>query len=451
MININSILESLETSNTNISNNKSIKEKSEDFSKIFEKELSLKDKNKYINKESKNPMDKTKSIKEITKEHVEDNWLTKEEDKTKMDIKDEVLALMNELWKLVDKLGLQFKNQENFEQLKLDMDFQLAKFEQLIEENSFEYSALENIMDLIEYIEEFLIEIKTIRPSGNELETIDEFPLELEEVEVLLNQIKETIENTIPYKQQGKSTDSSNSNTNKESPDEFDLVQKPLEAQEKSEEWIQSLENEPDLGDESIINDIVIGDTQELLEERVEFNDSPNNPLLEIVDREINTTKNIEGNKEELKEINHRDIFKQIVEEAKLNLDDFKQEIRLKLKPEILGELMLKMEMEKGSILAKIMVDNYRTKEIIEANLYQLKEDMRENGLDIKTFEVFVGTNEDFEREGDLDFNSNKKQNKSPTKLKIKNKELIEKEIYMQNTLPIANELNKKGSINLLA
>ncbi len=81
----------------------------------------------------------------------------------------------------------------------------------------------------------------------------------------------------------------------------------------------------------------------------------------------------------------------------------------MKLKPEILGELMLKMEMEKGSILAKIMVDNYRTKEIIEANLYQLKEDMRENGLDIKTFEVFVGTNEDFEREGDLDFNSNKK------------------------------------------
>ncbi|NLV76425.1 MAG: flagellar hook-length control protein FliK [Tissierellia bacterium] len=106
------------------------------------------------------------------------------------------------------------------------------------------------------------------------------------------------------------------------------------------------------------------------------------------------------------------------------------------------------MEMEKGSILAKIMVDNYRTKEIIEANLYQLKEDMRENGLDIKTFEVFVGTNEDFEREGDLDFNSNKKQNKSPTKLKIKNKELIEKETYMQNTLPIINE---KGSINLLA
>lgn len=448
MININSILESLETSNTNISNNKSIKEKSEDFSKIFEKQLSLKDKNKYINKESKNPMDKTKSIKEITKEYGENNCLTKEEDKTKMDIKDEVLALMNELWMLIDKLGLQFKNQENFEQLKLDMDFQLAKFEQLIEENSFEYSALENIMDLIEYIEEFLPQI--IPFSGNKLEAVDEIP-ELEEVEVLLNQIEETIEEIIPYKHQRKSADSNNNNMKRGNIDEFDLVQEPLEVQEKSEEWIQSLENEPDLGDESITNHIVIDDTQELLEERVELNDSQNNPLLEIVDRGINNTKNIEGNKEDLKEINHKDIFKQIVEEAKLNLDDFKQEIRIKLKPEILGELMLKMEMEKGSILAKIMVDNYRTKEIIEANLYQLKEDMRENGLDIKTFEVFVGTNEDFEREGDLDFNSNKKQNKSPTKLKIKNKELIEKEIYMQNTLPIANELNKKGSINLLA
>lgn len=445
MININSILESLETSNTNISNTKSIKEKTEDFSKIFEKQLSPKDKNKYINKESKKPMDKTKSIKEIVKEHVEDNWLTKDEDKTKMDIKDEILALMNELWKLVDKLGFQFKNQENFEQLKLDMDFQLAKFEQLIEENSFEYSALENIMDLIEDIEEFLPQI--IPFSGNKLEAVDEIP-ELEEVEVLLNQIEETIEEIIPYKHQRKSADSNNNNMKRGNIDEFDLVQEPLEVQEKSEEWIQSLENEPDLGDESITNHIVIDDTQELLEERVELNDSQNNPLLEIVDRGINNTKNIEGNKEDLKEINHKDIFKQIVEEAKLNLDDFKQEIRIKLKPEILGELMLKMEMEKGSILAKIMVDNYRTKEIIEANLYQLKEDMRENGLDIKTFEVFVGTNEDFEREGDLDFNSNKKQNKSPTKLKIKNKELIEKETYMQNTLPIINE---KGSINLLA
>lgn len=448
MININSILESLETSNKKNPNTESIREKTEDFAKIFKKQLISKDKCKDLNKESKNPMDKTKSIKEITKEHVEDNWLTKEEDKTKMDIKDEVLALMNELWMLIDKLGLQFKNQENFEQLKLDMDFQLAKFEQLIEENSFEYSALENIMDLIEYIEEFLPQI--IPFSGNKLEAVDEIP-ELEEVEVLLNQIEETIEEIIPYKHQRKSADSNNNNMKRGNIDEFDLVQEPLEVQEKSEEWIQSLENEPDLGDESITNHIVIDDTQELLEERVELNDSQNNPLLEIVDRGINNTKNIEGNKEDLKEINHKDIFKQIVEEAKLNLDDFKQEIRIKLKPEILGELMLKMEMEKGSILAKIMVDNYRTKEIIEANLYQLKEDMRENGLDIKTFEVFVGTNEDFEREGDLDFNSNKKQNKSPTKLKIKNKELIEKEIYMQNTLPIANELNKKGSINLLA
>ena len=119
--------------------------------------------------------------------------------------------------------------------------------------------------------------------------------------------------------------------------------------------------------------------------------------------------KNLEVKEQSLDEIYQKDLFKQIVDKVKFIQDDIRQEIRIKLKPEILGELMMRMEVEKGVVVANIMVDNYKTKEIIETNLYQLKEDMHDNGLEIKTFEVFVGTNEDFEREGRQDLFKQKK------------------------------------------
>ena len=56
-------------------------------------------------------------------------------------------------------------------------------------------------------------------------------------------------------------------------------------------------------------------------------------------------------------------------------------------------KLVLKMESEK-EILAKIMVDNYRTKELISKSL-STKTRYEENGQKLN-FETIVGTNEDF-------------------------------------------------------
>ncbi len=147
-------------------------------------------------------------------------------------------------------------------------------------------------------------------------------------------------------------------------------------------------------------------------------------------------------------EVDEKQIIEQIVSKAKLIVDDNKQEIRIKLKPEILGELMLKMEVVKGGdVLAKVMVDNHRTKELIEANLFQLKEDMKENGLEIKTFEVFVGSNEDFDREDAEQFNFKKRTNK----IKIKDDELKEIKIYDQNITRSIEGLYEEGQLNLFA
>ena len=108
---------------------------------------------------------------------------------------------------------------------------------------------------------------------------------------------------------------------------------------------------------------------------------------------------------------------------------------------------MIKMEEVKENVLAKIMVDNHRTKELIEANLFQLKEDLKENGLEIKTFEVFVGTNEDFERENTEQFNFKKR----PNKTKVKAEELKEIKIYDANTLVNMEGIYEEGRLNLLA
>ena len=47
----------------------------------------------------------------------------------------------------------------------------------------------------------------------------------------------------------------------------------------------------------------------------------------------------------------------------------------------------MKIEVAKGAITAKIMVEN-QNKEIIEGNIIQLKEEIKDTGLEIKTFEV---------------------------------------------------------------
>ena len=102
------------------------------------------------------------------------------------------------------------------------------------------------------------------------------------------------------------------------------------------------------------------------------------------------------SNYNDLNQVNKEDVIKQIVDKMKLTLDEQKQELEVKLKPDLLGKLTLKMELKDGILTAKLYVDNYRTKELVESNLAQLKENIKDIGVDIKTFEVFVGANNDF-------------------------------------------------------
>ncbi|MCF6466311.1 flagellar hook-length control protein FliK [Clostridium sp. Cult2] len=188
---------------------------------------------------------------------------------------------------------------------------------------------------------------------------------------------------------------------------------------------------------------------ENIVETGEEFNTEQmeyNTPIFQI-ERDTGFKLNPEIQEKEFQQIDKKLIFEQVVEKAKLILEDNKQEIRIRLKPEILGELILKMEVHKGALVAKALVDNYRTKELLEANLYQFKEDMKENGYEIKTFEVFVGTNEDFQRDNRQEFYLNKRS----SKLKIKNNGIKDINIYDEAPTRSIQEVYHEGQLDLFA
>lgn len=149
--------------------------------------------------------------------------------------------------------------------------------------------------------------------------------------------------------------------------------------------------------------------------------------------------------------IDRKQVIQQIVEKVKINLADAKNEIRVRLKPEVLGEMTMNIEVVKGAVTAKIMVDNQRTKEIIEGNLIQLKEGIKDTGLEIKTVEVFVGNNSDFDKHSSGQFNL--KQNNKRVKLKPQDN----KAVMGYGEQPIQGEANNNeaylvaNSLNLFA
>ncbi len=137
----------------------------------------------------------------------------------------------------------------------------------------------------------------------------------------------------------------------------------------------------------------------------------------------------------------------QIIDKGKAIITNDKSEVKIKLKPEILGELVLKIELEKGVVVAKALVDNYRVKELLETNMYQLKEGLEEQGVKIKTFEVQVGSNTDFEKQNrQSTFNNGKKK-----KVKIKQLDLEDMNVYEENTVSYSPSIGNESTLDLLA
>ncbi len=130
---------------------------------------------------------------------------------------------------------------------------------------------------------------------------------------------------------------------------------------------------------------------------------------------QINVMK-AEGNtivssKETPKAILSRSVMNQVVQGTKMsiNMSDQGSEILIKLNPKNLGNVALKMQFDKGTLLAQIQVENQTVKGIIESNLDDLKSALRDEGYEIGNLDVSVNKESSGEQQ-QQSFTGGKKQ-----------------------------------------
>ena len=412
-------------------------EKSKDFLKVLENQKDTQKKVETTNTDKEFPKEGIKVQEKKTENQVqlEEPIEPINEDKIEEDIKDELMVLINLVLDIVTKLDFETDELEglNLEPLKLEAEELVSKLTQFLDEDNLLFIK-EDMGKVVEDFEEL------ISSFDKELYKLNIFPKEKamdltkDKVETTLNEIKTTIKSLEDNINQLMEDDYTSFN-DEEKPSDID---NDKQNEEIEFEEVYDKEKTVPRESEPIVDNIDM--------EEIQTEEADGNPQYLIMDKS-KVVENKELTNKNLPEVDKKELIDQIVNKAKFILDDNKQEIKIKLKPEILGELMLKMEVEKGSVLAKIMVDNYRTKELIEANLYQLKQDMKENGLEIKTFEVFVGSNNDFDRENRQEFDFNQKRGK----LKIKNPKLKDIETYDESIKGNILPLYEEGELNLFA
>lgn len=180
--------------------------------------------------------------------------------------------------------------------------------------------------------------------------------------------------------------------------------------------------------------------------ENIRFENTTNEQPL-FLNMPVNDAANIDSNTETgfIQDYNIEELFQQIVEKLHIIKNQDKQEVRIKLKPDYLGELVLKMELEDGAIDAKLIVDNLQTKEIIESGLLQLREQFENNGLEIKAIEVFIGSNEKFEGE------RRNRHSFSRNSSRLRINKSVEKELNVYNVGYTGQNaaINYEGRLNL--
>ncbi len=105
--------------------------------------------------------------------------------------------------------------------------------------------------------------------------------------------------------------------------------------------------------------------------------------------------KNVEANLDSAVQYSRDSILEQIYDRIKvISKDDF-SELRLNLKPDELGEVAIKLVMDKGNMAARITVDNSYVKDLIESNIPKIRENLKNQNVEVSSFNVSVGGNQE--------------------------------------------------------
>lgn len=114
-------------------------------------------------------------------------------------------------------------------------------------------------------------------------------------------------------------------------------------------------------------------------------------------------------NSEQYINIDKTDVLKQITGKFKTDYENQLNEIKIKLTPEHLGELTIKISLERGILSARALVENSNIKQLLESNMSELKDSLKEQGVDFKSIDVSVGKDSEFEEQSQNFFRHDKR------------------------------------------
>lgn len=134
-------------------------------------------------------------------------------------------------------------------------------------------------------------------------------------------------------------------------------------------------------------------------EEKVKIKDFRNKKDVDFK-QELLTKEDVKlENKFEIKDVNNirkfenfveQDVLDQVTEKLEVSLFDNKSEMVIKLKPNDLGNVTVKISIENGVMNAKFLADSMKVKETLESNLNNLKETLKDQGLNVQDLSVSV-------------------------------------------------------------
>lgn len=109
-----------------------------------------------------------------------------------------------------------------------------------------------------------------------------------------------------------------------------------------------------------------------------------------------------------------QDVFSQIMDAIKGNIriDDNGTSMLVKLQPEQLGNVELKLNLHKGLIMAEIKVENEVVKAAVESNLEDLRQNLSNKGYSINQINVTIDSGKK-EQQEKFEFDQNSKSKKS--------------------------------------
>lgn len=114
--------------------------------------------------------------------------------------------------------------------------------------------------------------------------------------------------------------------------------------------------------------------------------------------KQVNSTNldNAEISNPEQQPYDQYQIKEQIVDHARLQLNQHNSEMVIKLRPEHLGDVTLKVTVENGNVTATFHADQPEVRGIIESSLQQLKQELSNQGLKVDHVGVYSGLQQFF-------------------------------------------------------